>query len=60
MKTLVNFLKDEKGLETVEYAIIAGLIVVGIVTFIASIGDWVAAQFGSLDTDLNTEAPIGG
>ena len=47
---LKRFLKDEKGLETVEYAIIAGLIVVGTLTMIGSIGDWVEKKF----TDLNT------
>jgi len=53
MKALVKkFVKDEKGLETVEYAIIAGLIVVGTIATIVSIGGWVNAKFNALDTGL--------
>ncbi len=35
----------EEGLETVEYAIITGLIVAGTIGVIAAIGLWVLAQF---------------
>jgi len=49
-----RFVKDERGLETVEYAIIAGLIVVGTIATIASIGVWVNAKFVALDTGLGT------
>ncbi len=35
----------EKGLETVEYAIITGLLVAGTIGVIAAIGAWVLAQF---------------
>ena len=49
-----RFVKDERGLETVEYAIIAGLIVVGTIATIASIGVWVNAKFVSLNTTLGT------
>ncbi|MBN1787400.1 MAG: Flp family type IVb pilin [Sedimentisphaerales bacterium] len=51
LKRLVN---DEKGLETVEYAIIAGLIVVGVIATIASIGTWVNTKFGELLTALSS------
>ncbi|KPK86353.1 MAG: hypothetical protein AMJ81_01545 [Phycisphaerae bacterium SM23_33] len=47
-----QFIKDEKGLETVEYAIIAGLIVVGTIGLIASIGGWVYTKFNQLDQGL--------
>ena len=54
MKNLIKrFVKDEAGLETVEYAIIAGLIVVATIVTIGLIGDWVAAQFQALLTALN-------
>ncbi len=54
MKTLLKrFITEEEGLETVEYAIIAGLIVVGTIVFVANIGTWVNTQFGALDTGLN-------
>ena len=49
---LKKFLSDEQGLETVEYAIIVGLIVAGTVAVIAAIGVWVTTQFTNLQTDL--------
>ena len=53
MKAMLKRLwKDEKGLETVEYAIIAGLIVVGTIGFVISIGTWVQGKFGNLDSLL--------
>ena len=52
MKAIKNFFKNDKGLETVEYAIIVGLIVGGLVLVIAAIGTWVNAQFTQLQTDL--------
>jgi len=52
MNTLKNFVKDEQGLETVEYAIITGLIVAGVIATIAAIGAWVSLQFNNLKTDL--------
>jgi len=52
MQKLQSFLKDEKGLETVEYAIIAGMIVSGLVAVVVAIGAWVKGKFDSLKTDL--------
>lgn len=52
MKKLQHFLSDDSGLETVEYAIIVGLIVGGLVLTIAAIGTWVNLQFTNLKTDL--------
>ena len=52
MKIFNNFLKDEQGLETVEYAIIAGLIVAGLIAVVTAIGAWVNATFTTLQTDL--------
>jgi Flp pilus assembly pilin Flp len=52
MKLAKRFLQDEQGLETVEYAIIAGLVVSGLVAIIASIGTWVKAQFTTLQTNV--------
>ena len=47
-----RFVKDERGLETVEYAIIAGLIVVGTIATIAVIGTWVNLKFTELKDGL--------
>ena len=51
-KMLRSFLCDESGLETVEYAIIAGLIVAGVIATVTSIGLWVAARFDELNAGL--------
>jgi pilus assembly protein Flp/PilA len=52
-KTLVRrFLSDDQGLETVEYAIIAGLVVAGLVAIVAAIGVWVNTRFQNLQTSL--------
>jgi pilus assembly protein Flp/PilA len=53
MKKIMAFLKDEDGLETVEYAIILGLIVVGVITTIGLIGTWVSNKFEALEEGLN-------
>ena len=52
MKAVMRFLKDEQGTETVEWAIIIGIIAVGAIGFIASIGDWVQAQFAELNAAI--------
>jgi Flp pilus assembly pilin Flp len=43
---------EENGLETIEYAVIAGLIVVGAITAIAAIAVWLGNQYTSLKTKL--------
>jgi Flp pilus assembly pilin Flp len=57
MKTLTNLLKklakDEQGGEVLEYALIAGLIVVAAIAVIGSVGSKVLAQWQSLDTGFN-------
>ena len=56
MKKLSNlfktFVRDEKGLETVEYAIILGLIVAGTIGIIAAIGVWVNGRFSTVQNDI--------
>ena len=55
MMTIVQaFLTDEVGLETVEYAIITGLIVSGTIASVAFIGDWVSGQYGNMSDTLTT------
>ena len=53
MEMLKRFITEERGLETVEYAIIAGLIVVGVIATVVSIGTWVSTQFSDLNTALS-------
>ena len=40
MKMIRQFLKDESGMETLEYAVIAGLIAVAAAIIYASSGTW--------------------
>ena len=47
-----RFLRDEKGTETVEWAIIIGLIAAGAIGAIAVIGPWVVLQFTNLQAAL--------
>ena len=55
-KMLKRFVKDEQGLETVEYAIILGLIVVGTIAAIITLGDWVLQQFQGINTTVGAGA----
>ncbi len=57
MKALVKFVKDERGLEVVEWAVMAGLIVVGIVGVVVLIGERVNTVFNNL---LEAMGPEGG
>jgi pilus assembly protein Flp/PilA len=53
MKTMMaKFWCEEEGLETVEYAIIAGLIAVGVIATVVSIGLWVSSKFTALNAGL--------
>jgi pilus assembly protein Flp/PilA len=47
-----SFLSDEKGLETVEYAIIAGLIVIALIALMTAIGTKVKNRFQALNDAL--------
>ena len=56
MKTISNMLvkvvKDEQGGEVLEYALIAGLIVVAAIAVIGSVGTKVLARWGSLNSSM--------
>jgi Flp pilus assembly pilin Flp len=53
MKTLLNKLvRDEQGGEVLEYALIAGLIVVAAIAVITSVGGKVLARWTSLNSSL--------
>ena len=40
MLRVADFTRDEEGLETVEYAILAGLIVVGVIAVVVALSSW--------------------
>lgn len=52
MRAVKRFLRDQKGTETVEWAIIIGIIAGGAIGLIALIGPWVYDQFKNLTTAL--------
>lgn len=52
MKTVLRFLRDERGTETVEWAIIIGIIAVGALAAINSISAKVQDQFEDLDAGI--------
>jgi Flp pilus assembly pilin Flp len=53
MKTLLSKLvRDEQGGEVLEYALIAGLIVVAAIAVITSVGSKVLARWNSLNSSL--------
>ena len=47
-----RLIHDERGGEVLEYAIVAGLIVVGAIGVIGKIGTKVLARWGSLNSSL--------
>ena len=54
MEKILDFITDENGLETVEYAIILGLIVASTIALIFWLGGWVLQQFQSVQTEITS------
>ena len=52
MEAVKRFVNDERGLETVEYAIILGLIVAGTIAIIVAIGAWVKNAFSAAQNEM--------
>jgi pilus assembly protein Flp/PilA len=51
-KVLTRLLSDENGGEVLEYALIAGLIVVAAIAAITTVGSKVLARWTSLDSSM--------
>jgi pilus assembly protein Flp/PilA len=51
-QTVLKFLKDDSGGEVLEYALIAGLIVVAAIAVIGSVGGKVLASWNSLNSSM--------
>lgn len=49
---LTQFIKDESGQDSVEYAILIGIIAVGVVGSVATIATYVQTQFAALAAAL--------
>ena len=55
MKALLQkFLRQEEGMETVEYAIIGGIVVVATLLAIISISVWISGRYAQVDAALST------
>jgi len=52
MKRIGSFLRDERGGEVLEYALIMGLIVVACIAVIGTVGGKVFARWSSVDTSI--------
>jgi pilus assembly protein Flp/PilA len=52
----VRFFKEEEGTETVEWAIIIGLIAVAAIGIILGIGSWVTGKFSSLYSAVSSSS----
>jgi Flp pilus assembly pilin Flp len=52
MNALSKFARDDAGLETVEYAIMAGLIVAASVALIVALGGWVKNTYSTFQKEL--------
>ena len=53
MKNLiVRFVREDEGQDLIEYAILIGLITVGLVATVTSIGSWTKGRFDALDSEL--------
>ena len=49
---LKQFLRDQRGLENVEYGVIAGVVLVGAATVIMLLGLWVQARLDSFKSEV--------
>lgn len=52
---LKRFLSDERGMETVEWAVLSALIVAGLIAVVAVIGSNVKAAFDKLATSTTSK-----
>ncbi len=57
MNLMKSLLSDERGTETVEWGLMAGLIVGALVLTVAAIGTWVRTRFETLQDDLEASTP---
>jgi pilus assembly protein Flp/PilA len=51
---LNDFKKNKSGASLIEYSLLVGLITVGVVLTVVTVGDWVGTQWTNLQTDLNS------
>ena len=52
MKHILNFIRNESGATAIEYALIASLIAVAIITAVSTVGTKVSTVFGEVGNSL--------
>ncbi len=52
-KFFYRFIADERGLAAVEYAVVAGLIAVGLIAAFTGLGEAAAIKLGKLTAELS-------
>ena len=57
MELIKRLWKEEEGQGLIEYAILIGIIVVGVIVAVIAIGNWVSARFTQLQTQLDSATP---
>jgi Flp pilus assembly pilin Flp len=53
MRTLLAFCADDRGLELVEYAVMAAVVVAALVLAIVALGGAIRDSFGDLETSID-------
>lgn len=53
LASIKRFVKDEQGLETVEYAVMTALIVAGLILAISTLGGTVKKKFVDVETAID-------
>lgn len=56
---LIEFLNDEEGASAIEYALVAAMVAVALVTFITPIRNAIIAIFTEIQDALTSAAPAG-
>jgi Flp pilus assembly pilin Flp len=52
MEKIIRFLKDEEGLESVEYALLGVLIALGIIGGVTTLAGWIDGTFTTISTTV--------
>ena len=62
MKTIINFLRDERGMQTAEYMIMCTVMGAGSVGAVKAVRDGQVEKFDEMKNalDVNTDGSIGG
>ena len=54
MEQIRKFLKDETGMETVEWAVVAALVILGVALAFSTLGNTVRSKIEALNSNINS------